>query len=264
MLQFLCVGNWSPGQVHSTWTANTRRVVPDVERAIDIAWNTAASRPGVNLFDGPMCRLESWKACNDRLDLGLSRSSYKPFLGTNMTHPDFTASHGPDVMANPVGLSTALLTVDGKLLLGQRNALVAYYPNRVHPFAGSLEPDDPDVFTAVGRELLEELAIEANSLLGVRCIGMAEDLRLRQPELIFAATSSLSSQTIVQRLDPAEHTAVVAVPATASDILDAVTNDPRLTPIAVASILMWGRLQFGDEWFGQVITMAVSTTTRAV
>ena len=49
----------------------------------------------------------------------------------------------------PSESGASLLTRDGWLLYGRRNATVAYYPNRVHPFAGTLEPGDlADVFGA--------------------------------------------------------------------------------------------------------------------
>jgi hypothetical protein len=48
-------------------------------------------------------------------------------------------------------VSPALLTADGFLMMGRRNASVAYYPNRVHPFAGALDPGDADMFAAVRR-----------------------------------------------------------------------------------------------------------------
>src|SRR5207248_1244381 len=101
--------------------------VPEVERVIDWTWARVAARPGVNLFDGPMCRLESWRAAPDRLELVLSGTSYKPFLGTNLYHPDLADRYGREVLANPVGVSPALQTADGWLMMGRRNTSVAYY-----------------------------------------------------------------------------------------------------------------------------------------
>jgi 8-oxo-dGTP pyrophosphatase MutT (NUDIX family) len=147
-----------------------------------------------------MCRLESWAFESGRVSFGLSRTSYKHFWGTNLTHPEYADRYGPGVMANPVGVSPALETADGFLLLGRRNALVAYYPTRVHPFAGCLEPSDaaageagasrgaatdgaaPDVFAAVIRELAEELRLTAADVELVRLTGLVEDVRLRQPD----------------------------------------------------------------------------------
>ena len=68
-----------------------------------------------------MCRLERWEASPDgsRLHLSMSTTSYKPFFGTNMSHPELADRYGPDVLANPIGVSPALETSDGQLLLGR-------------------------------------------------------------------------------------------------------------------------------------------------
>ena len=251
MLRFHAPGDWPPGSVTATRVTDGRRRVAAVEAAIDAAWAAASARPGVRLFDGPMCRLESWHATPDCLTLALSPTSYKPFLGTNMVNPHLADQHGRDVMANPVGVSPALLTADGYLMLGRRNASVAYYPGRVHPFAGSLEPTDPDVFAAVRRELAEELSLTDADLSDLRCTGVAEDVALRQPELIFAAATRATRQQVEVRLDPAEHAGTWAVAATPAAVAAAVVaqGGASLTPVAVAALLLWGRLRFGDDWF---------------
>ncbi len=251
--RFLCPGNWAPGQVSADWVTNSRRLVPEVESAIDTAWATALARPGVHLFDGPMCRMESWQATSDRLRLLLSTSSYKPFLGTNMSHPEFVDQYGTEVMANPVGVSPALLTADGYLLFGIRNTSVAYYPGRIHPFAGCMEPGDTDVFTAVAPELHEELSLAQPDLADIRCTGIAEDTSLRQPELIFAAESLLNRAQIESRLEQTEHGAAWSIPANASTIAAAVVEEKQLTPVAIAAMLLWGRLRFGEAWFAERI-----------
>ena len=235
------VAAWSP--------VEGRRRVPAVEVAVEAAW-AAAARPGVRLFDGPMCRLDRWVATPAELRLSLSPTSYKPFVGTNMANPSLADAYGPEVMANPVGVSPALLTADGHLMLGRRNQSVAYYPGRVHPFAGSLEPTDADVFAAVRRELAEELSLGDADLCDLRCTGVAEDVALRQPELLFAAATVLSRTAVEARLDPAEHGGTWSVPADPDAVAAAVSADrDLLTPVAAAALLLWGRLRFGEAWF---------------
>ena len=252
MLTFLQIGDWGPGDLSAEPSQERRRIDPDIEALIDTTWADATSRPGAHLFDGPMCRLEHWSVSPDgRLHLLLSPTSYRVFYGTNMRHPELADSHGPAVMANPVGVSPALETADQFLLLGRRNASVAYYPDRIHPFAGALEPrDGHDLFAAVRRELHEELSLEANDVPEVRCTGLVLEHALRQTELIFRARSTLPGADIERRLHPQEHRGLHAVPATPSAVAAAV-GDPRLTPVAVASLLLWGRHAFGAEWFAR-------------
>jgi 8-oxo-dGTP pyrophosphatase MutT (NUDIX family) len=238
----LLQGHWHAGQVEVVEAPSTRRIVPAVEQAIDRAWQSAATRPGVSLFDGPMCRLESFTTmtARGRLHLAISRTSYKPFLGTNLTNTPLADAHGPDVLANPLGASVALVAADGMLLLGHRGPRVAYYPNRVHPFAGSLDPDEAsDVFSVVYRELSEELSLARDEVMDVALLGLAQDDSIRQPELIFAARTPLDSRTVASRLDASEHDALWPVAAGNSVAVDAALSDPMLTPIARATITMW-------------------------
>ena len=239
MFDLRAAGDWLPHQVRVTWTSNSRKIVPEVERAIDEAWNAAAARLGDKLFDGPMCRLEKWSASPDLLELTLSRSSYRPFLGTNLHNARLGDAYGVEVLANPVGLSTALQTADGYLLLGRRNVAVAYYPNRVHPFAGALEPREPmDVFAEIRRELREELHLTPGDVENIRCVGLVEDRSLRQPELIFIALTTPTKAELESQLDRAEHLAVYPVKAHRRDVERAM-RDPLLTPVAVASLALW-------------------------
>jgi hypothetical protein len=239
MFDLRAAGDWLPHQVTVTWVENSRKIVPEVERAIDEAWSAAAARLGEKLFDGPMCRLENWSASPDRLELTLSRSSYRPFLGTNLHNARVADTYGADVLANPVGLSTALQTADGYLLLGRRNDSVAYYPNRVHPFAGALEPHEPlDVFEEIRRELREELHLDTADIQTIRCVGLVEDRSLRQPELIFIAAIVRTKAELEQQLDRTEHLSVYAINADRSAVQQTM-HDPVLTPVAVASLTLW-------------------------
>jgi hypothetical protein len=197
-----------------------------------------------------MCRVESIKVEGDQLHLALSPTAYKPFLGTNLHNPHLADQFGPGVLANPLGLSAALISSDGYLLLGRRSERVAYYPKRVHPFAGCLEPQEKlDVFAGILRELNEELSLTERDLEELACIGVARDLALRQPELVFTAKSKLDRAQIESRLDQQEHRSVFSAPATQSGIERALQSGEIFTPVAVGTMLLWGRQQFGPDWF---------------
>jgi 8-oxo-dGTP pyrophosphatase MutT (NUDIX family) len=255
MLNFLATGNWSDSQVVAHLIDHSFRMIdPEVESLIDRTWTDAAQNPAIHLFDGPTYRLESWRASRDRLELTLAPTTYRTFYGTNLHNPHLADTHGPDILANPVGVSPALLSADHFLLLGRRNAQVAYYPNRVHPFAGALDPCDtpdgtgsPNVFHAVRRELREELHFTDDDLADLRCLGLVEDQQIRQPELIFLARSTLTRAAIEARVDTAEHGGSVAIAAERAAVERAIRDD-ALTPVAVASMLLWGRIELGEEW----------------
>jgi 8-oxo-dGTP pyrophosphatase MutT (NUDIX family) len=257
ILRFHAAGDWAPHSVEVTRAAaGPRPTPPEVAALVESAWAEAVARPGVHLFDGPMCRLDSWSATPECLTLTLSETTYKRFLGTNLAHPELADRYGRDVLANPVGVSPALLTADGYLMMGRRNASVAYYPNRIHPFAGALDPADADPFAAVRRELNEELGLTEADVPEVRCTGIAEDLSIRQPELIFLARTTRTRGQVEAALDRTEHDASWAAASTRADVdrlLEGFSDGgaDAFTPVAIASLLLFGRRAFGVDWFAR-------------
>lgn len=229
--------------------APNSRIRPDaVERMIEQTWAGAVGKAQAKLFDGPMCRLESWRASPDSLELVLSLDSYKAFFGTNLNHATLADTYGREALANPVGLSAALITADNFLMLGRRNEAVAYYPLRTHPFAGSLEPADAgDLFAAMRRELVEELAFTADDISGMRCLGLIEDQSLRQPEAVLCVQSHRRRSEIESRLDAAEHHASRAICLDAH-AFEVAIHDPSLTPVAIGTLLLCGGANFSATW----------------
>lgn len=250
MLAFPLVDCFRPGQIQISWTDSSRPTIPEVEAVINREWANALSRPGIHLFDGPMCRMESFQASGGRLHLNLSRTSYRIFYGTNMHHPELADRHGQAILANSVGLSALLLSADGFAIMGRRNQKVAYYPGRVHPFAGCLEPGEKvDVFDEILREFREELSLSKPDFDELLCTGIAEDRSLRQPEIIFLARSKQTREQIESRLDPSEHVGIWHTPATAESVANALQSGEQFTPVAIAALMLYGRVEFGDGWF---------------
>ena len=103
---FRVIGEFNRPDVIARWVDRPRPRNIEIDRHIERAWQQAQSRPGIELFDGPMCRLERFHA-GKRLELELSPTSYKAFLGTNLTNSRLADQYGPDALANPVGLSCA-------------------------------------------------------------------------------------------------------------------------------------------------------------
>ena len=234
MFNIEITGSWRPGQVLVAWGESSFSIDARIEQMIDRAWAKASARLGEKLFDGPLCRLESWSSDEQTLRLTVSRTSYRLFVGTNLSNAPLATNS----MANPIGVSALLETSDGWLLLGRRNESVAYYPNRVHPFAGSLEPNDPiDVFNEVRRELHEELAMTPDDIADMRCLGMVEDVSMQQPELVFHVRVGRARREIEANLDRAEHTDTYAIRSDHID--DKILQDPILTPVAAASLVLF-------------------------
>ena len=247
-VRFRAIGHWGPANVVVQWVGDRRPRVPEIDRIIEQAWEEARRRPGLNLFDGPMCRLERLVVA-DKLQLELSPTSYKIFWGTNLHNAWLGARYGPQALANAVGLSCALESADGFLTLGRRSPSAAYYPSRVHPFAGTLQPIHPlDLFAEMRRELAEELRIDDPDVPLMWCAGVVEDVSIGQPELVFGAKSSRTFAEIQRMFNAAEHQACLAVEPDREKVQSSL-NDSAMTPVAVGAMLLWGREHFGQAWF---------------
>ena len=235
-------GVFAESAVRVVTVPSTRRIVPTVEAAIDRAWIETNARPGVTLFDGPVCRLEDARIFTSGckvdalhlLTIAVSRTTYRVNVGTNFVNPHLADAYGHDVMANPLGVSAGLLSADGFLIFGRRNGSVAYYPHKLHPFAGSLEVREQiNLFDDCRRELREEIGLRPEQIVRIELIGIVEDRRLRHPESIFRVRSTLTRAEVQARVDPAEHGSSEAWPAT-RDGLAAVLARDDVTPVGRA------------------------------
>ncbi|MGC4032664.1 MAG: hypothetical protein QM754_13220 [Tepidisphaeraceae bacterium] len=248
-LRLILSCNFQRNSVTTRQVPATRRIVPEVETALEIAWQATLARPGVKLYDGPVCRFERWEVTDGRLVVDLSRTSYRVLVGTNFCHPEFVERFGYDVMANAIGVSTGLLTGDGHWIMGRRNNRVAYYPNRIHPFAGSIElADHIDLFANAEREIREEVHLKPDDIRGTRLVGLVEDTALKHPEAIFFARTPKSRDAVAAGLDADEHHDVWSVPNAPAAVGEALDH-PELTPVAKAVLLLGGRSEFGQAWF---------------
>jgi hypothetical protein len=223
-------------RVPSRW-----RSTPEVEALIDQAWIDAHKRPGVKLFDGPLCRFEGFDLHADEpgsesIRIDVSSTRYRIVVGTHFAHPDIVDRFGPDVAARPIGVSSGVISADGRLLLGVRSERLAYYPGRVHPFAGSMSDlPEPDIVADALREVREELNIAEQEPMSIRMVGLVEDLQMRHPEAIFLVRLPINEQELRTRLDHDEHGEIVSAPLE-NHALESLRADPRLTPFALGVV----------------------------
>lgn len=230
-LIFMARGYWRRGQLSTAIVPSTYDPHPTLAGLIQFAWDEGCSRPGVHLFDGPLCRFERLVANDQHLHLDVSHCRYKQFFGTNGSHPEWADQHGWNTLANAIGTSAALVSSDGWLIFGRRSHSLALYPGWAHPFGGILEPGDSiDLISEMQRELHEEIGLADSDISDLACIGLVRDPQLRQPELIYLARSLLTRHELESRLDPEEHSGCWSVRANGEAIALALRVED-LTPV---------------------------------
>ncbi|MFB3892618.1 MAG: NUDIX hydrolase [Phycisphaerae bacterium] len=266
------VGHYGPRDVAIQW-CDARRDLPDaVLRLIERTWaehSRQAEETKVILFDGPLCRVIDASGDEKHLSLTLGPTGYKEFLGTNLARAGLRYTHGDEALANPLGVSAAVTTADGYLLLGRRSGRVVHQAGRIHPLGGMVEPElprrragqrgdggggAPDVFAAIRQELCQETNVSPEMVRDLVCLGLVRDKRIVQPELVFDASLAADAPTL-RRLarkapDAAEHDEMVLLMNRPSSVVTFMEKHAEiLTPVATAALLLHGLRAWGSGWF---------------
>ena len=255
------VGTFARSDVTVNWSDQRRQCNDELRRLIDQAWELAlwhAKKGGRTIFDGPLCRLISYTVDAGRFDMTLGPVSYKEFVGTNQTQAYVRYLHGPEALADPLGVSASIVTADGFLLLGLRSTHVAQYPERLHPIGGTVEPRDEtgliDPFQSMLDEFAEETGAALDNVSDITLLGLVRDKNTVQPELIFdlkvdvdAAAIRRGAETAV---DAEEHTNIVPVRDHPAAVVTFIQqNFSLLTPVGLAALLLHGQQHWGSGWF---------------
>lgn len=259
------VGRYNRDQVKVAWIPAAHIISDELQGQIDQTWQDQAdlaARTNVKLYDGPLCRLLDFRADTEVLELTLGPTGFKQFLGTNLTHSRLRYVHGPEVLANPLGVSAAVTTSDGFLILGRRSRRVIHNADKLHPIGGMVEPTPvgsppPDPFAAILAELQEETNVTADAIRQVTCMGLVRDKHVVQPEMIFDVGLSVDAHTLSglarQAVDADEHESLILLMNYPSSVVAFLEKHTEiLTPVAVASLLLHGLHAWGSGWFTSV------------
>ena len=238
-------GEFGLDQTSVTWVGEKRPSTEELDLLIEETWKEETPGENCKLFDGALCRLVDCSSEEGRLSLSLGPVSFKEFFGTNLKNPHIRHSHGIHVLADALGVSAAVVTGDGFLLLGRRSDAVAFHKGMIHPIGGMVEPPTapataPSPFGSMLRELV--------------CLGLVRDKRIVQPELIFDVTVETDVEAVrtalVGAIDANEHSELVPICNHPGAIVSFIErNCEELTPVAMATLLLHGLRSWGSGWF---------------
>ena len=257
-------GHYVRTQVATRVCDDQRQTTPGIEAQIARTWEVQlalAHEEGRLLFDGALARLAHVEVTGGNLRLRLGTTSYRQFVGTNLYNMTSVRDEGVDALANPLGVSAAIVTADGFLTFGRRSDRVAFHAGYLHAVGGMIDAGDCrddgtcDVFAAMMRETMEEMALGEDELLDMHVTGMVRDRLLFQPELLFDVAVSLPRAGLLARFDDrvagGEHAGLEFVYDDPEAVLPFLENATSVAPITHGSILLHGRHQWGETWFEQ-------------
>ena len=256
------VGMFSRDAVHVRWSNSKRSTNPQIEQLIEDAWSKSsrqAENAGRTLFNGKLCRLINCEIQAGTLEMTLGETTYKEVVGTNFTNAQLRYVHGPEVLANPLGVSAAVVSNDGYVLLGQRSQKVFLNAGMIHPVGGTVTPpktpdQTPSPFDSMTKELTEELGLNSETITRNVCLGMVRAKPIVQPEMVFEVRLNANVGAIraaaTDATDGFEHDELVAIrndPAAMVTYIE--KNVSQLTPVAMATLLLLGQRHWGMGWF---------------
>ncbi len=258
------VQRFTTEQLSQNWNDTLRPTTPAIEECIARTWETelALARESERmLYNGDLVRLVEARVAPGRLHLELGPTCYRDFLGTNLHHAATVSRTGVEHLANPLGISSTVITRDGFLVFGRRSGRVAFHAGHLHTFGGLLEASDRDadgrfdVFGAAVRELTEELGVRKDEIVEIIIAGLVRDRSILQPEMLFEATLNLNREELRARFDPTlpdqEHTGLEFVHDEPEAIVPFVRRSAPVAPVAAAAMLLHGRHAWGADWYEQ-------------
>lgn len=253
-------GTFGRSDVTVTSCHEARPSNAEVDRLIEQTWAerlAEAERTGKKLYDGMLCRLISHRTRGRRLELTVGPVSFKEFVGTNCANPHLRHKYGVEVLANPLGVSAALVSSDGFIIMGRRSDRVAVHGGMIHPIGGMVGLNGcaaPDPFAAVLSEIVEETALPAERAEKITCLGLVRDKGLFQSEMVFRAAVKADVRAI-RRLaehaaDAAEHSELLAVRDESCSVVNFIERHcHQATAVALASLMLHGLDRWGSGWF---------------
>jgi len=257
-------------QLGVSFVDEPRPTTDEIERLIATTWEEEfdkARKEGRLLYNGDLGRLVRVTTGPDSLHFLLAHTCYRDFFGTHVRSAAFVRSIDPECLADPLGVSSTVITSDGWIVYGRRGVRVALHSGYLHAFGGMLEPPDRledgtyDVFAAALRETCEELQIEKTEISEMVITGLVRDRRLDQPELLFDATVTLPRSELERRFERAcgkrpqdsEHVAIEFVEDREDAIVGFLRDSAPVAPITQGAALLHGRHRFGKQWYEQAL-----------
>lgn len=261
----LVEGNYAPGQIISSWPnqdgGGPGAMTGEARSARPL---TAAPHQHAPELSDRECRLVDWNAVNDTLFLAFAPAQ----IELQMANPHRQNTH--DVaLTDGLGVCSMVKSSDELLIIQKRSERHIRYPGWYHVCGGMLEIEAVgeqrviDPFAWMRTELHEELAIDSAFIVGMRCLGLVQDLRNMRPELVFETTLNVPTDHFAQQSGP-EHSALVLLDDRADDLRQfAADHGACMVPSGLACLLLYGKQRFGRPWYQETVGGIAASGTGA-
>lgn len=191
------------------------------------------------------------------------------FMGFESTRQQNVRDFYPDDIAtvDPIATSILVATRDGKLLVAAKKendgtrpmTVISGYPEiPLDPMRRDEVPDidrngNWDPFVTITRELGQESGVRSHELYEISVNGLTinNSVRSKQPILSFFARTFLTSEQIRNR-DNCGEVDIRFIPDSRDAIEDLLLHAPSMIRTGMASLLLYGRMVYGENWYGDM------------
>ncbi len=247
-------------RLHVDYDPSSRpELTPSQRAAMDVYWE-ALKREGRTLKDGPpLYRFLGFRQKPGGFRISLGQTTYKEYLGSNVAHPEWRKAPGPQCMSDAIAVTGVAVTLDGRLPLQKRSALVAEFAG-AYAATPSGHPHPPaSLPEALMLELEEELGVKAKEVAGEpRFTGLVLETRRHKAEAAFIFHVGLTWEEAMRRtpVDAWEWDALEPLewaPEPCARFLIAHMDDT--VPQSHGTLLLGGRADFGEAWFRDTVRL---------
>jgi NTE family protein len=177
----------------------------EVEKSIDTAWT--AYRKVHDTLEEPylereLSRFIFFRKTENDFVIHIGKTTFRDFIGTNITHPWMVSQYGEDFMANPLRLGILVQCADGPFVLGLRYEKLDRAPGKADIFGGLLnfpKDDHPSMGRAILHNLDRYLGVADHEVSESRISGLVRNRLTLQPELIVEVTLTLTEAALAER-----------------------------------------------------------------
>ena len=261
--EFLARGCYTPEQLVIDYNpAHRVSFTAEMRTDMEQGWHeklAQAKKQGFPLYDGQLFRLIYAEERDDKtLRIKLGDTSYKEYVATRT--PEFSQQLTRDELSNPLAVCSVIETLDGYILLEQRQGTDAHN-GRLHVIGGFMERnkdtqnDKADPFGAMNREMREETGIQEQDIREQYCLGMVYDVLVPHPELCFVTRLNIPLTTLSKRKpEDNEINELQMLRVTATTLKESiVANHGNISPTGEATLILYGTWKFGSGWFEDVM-----------
>jgi 8-oxo-dGTP pyrophosphatase MutT (NUDIX family) len=249
----ITTGKFYPNTIKALYKPRRINQTLDAIKFIESKWSDFVNNQSI-AFNGRLFRVDRYIIENNRIEIHLSDTDYKEFVGTR--DHDFIGRFGRENAANPLSVGAVIVTKDNKIVLGKRAEDIDIGKSKISVAAGYLDPEKDmvnsansdntlDIFSGIKREIYEETGITNRDIVDLVCMGLINNKEKNQINAPFYCKLDISAKEFETNKRPqqAEFSQIIMVDNTVRSIDDFINRpENELSDVLVPTLSMYKSL----------------------